>query len=147
LTSQGHAFSEETQVEFEIVQPRDSRVDVIFNKIFRLIAVVFSELLCAWSVVASHDDRVVFDSHIFIKAEEEVFREVVRVPIAEGVVQSHAELMNTRLSQEGHGHLGVPDVEVHRPATDDKSALPKFPGDHVSGILRIEEAMANDCRD
>lgn len=87
-----------------------------------------TDLLFVWRVVIRDDDRVVRHSNVAFQSEEEVLGQVIGIPAIEGATQSRAQLMDGCLGNQGHGHLPIADVEIHRTGA--------FP---TKGLIGVEE--------
>ena len=87
-----------------------------------------AQVLRLRGIIVGDDDGIVGDADVALESSEEVFGQVGSIPLSNGQIESLAELMNGGLSDEGHGHVPVADVQIKSPG-----ALPP------EGLIGIEE--------
>jgi hypothetical protein len=71
-----------------------------------------SEQVDVGGIVVSDDHRVIADPNIPIQSREKVRGQMSGVPVLKGLANPLPELMNDRLSEQGHGHVPIADVQI-----------------------------------
>jgi len=102
--------SSESEVELEVVEPWDVRVDALGAEFFGEAFVV--GLQGGGGVVEGYEDGVIGDADVAIEAHEEALGEAVGLPAAIGLAEALAQLVDGRLGGQGQGQMSVSDVEV-----------------------------------
>ena len=70
----------EAEVELEVVEPWDPRVNMFGAELLGKVLVVFAKVLHVGSVVVGDDDGVVRHPHVSVQSEEEIVCEVAGFP-------------------------------------------------------------------
>ena len=117
------------EVQLVGVQPRDLTFNVVSGQLCGQTLVMCPEPFAIGSVIVRYDDRIMDDSNIPFYAEEEVFGKVAGIPGAKRFTESAPEPVNSGLGHQGHGHLSVADVQVHRTCS--------LPAERLIGIEKL----------
>jgi len=68
-------------------------------------------------IVVGHNDRVLFYLHVALQRLEQVLCQMVRIPSAHRRAESRPQLMDGGLRNQGHRHLAIANIEIHRSRT------------------------------
>jgi hypothetical protein len=101
------------EVEFEIVEPWDPRVDVFALEDLGQVLIVFSEQVWSGGIVEGHEDGVIGNPYIAVDSPEDGGSEVAGIPGGKGIAEALAELVACGLGNESRGHLAEANIEVH----------------------------------
>ena len=78
----------EAEVEREVVEPWDTRVNMFGASLLGKVLVVCAQVLHVGSVVVGDDDGVVRHPHVSVQSEEEIVCEVAGFPCRRGFTES-----------------------------------------------------------
>lgn len=101
-----------SEIEFEIVKPRDFGVDSGTAEFGGEVFVVLAEPIDVGCVVEGDDEGVVADPNVALQPREELFGKMRGVPIAHRRTQALAQLMESRLGDQAQAHMAVADIQV-----------------------------------
>ena len=118
------------EIQFEVVQPRDARVNSIGFETAGEALVMAPELVRVGRIVVGHQDGILVYPNIALNAAKHRLSQMGRVPVSIRRTKVLTELMDHRLGHQRHRHLPVPDVEILGSRT-----LP------TQGLVRIEELL------
>src|SRR6516225_1581796 len=120
----------EAEIQFKPIEPRNARVDLLGAELGRQVSVMLAQSVSVRSVIVCYYDCLVLDSHVPFEPPEIGRGHVLGVPARRGRGQPLAELIARRLSDQGHRHLAIADVEVAGPRP-----VP------AQGLMGIEELL------
>jgi len=73
---------------------------------------MLAKLFSMGRIVVSHDDCVIVDADVTLECLKDILGQMGSIPLIVRRSESLTELMNGGLSNQGHGHLAVTDIEV-----------------------------------
>src|SRR5262249_30268056 len=102
----------ESEVELEIVQPRNMWIHVLRQQLFWEVLIVVSKLLDVGGIVVSYDDGIVGYPNVTIEPREEGLSQVAGVPTCNRLSEMRAQLVKDGLGNQRHGHLTIENIQV-----------------------------------